>query len=187
MSISSQVVLSKIFKNPEDDLALFEDLEVLEFYEDEKERVYVKTLEHNGKDKVVLTDKKTAPEEIVRQLFLYELLNVYKYPKDRVKLEVDVQFGREIGKKRADVVVYREDMKTPYLMVEVKKPDVKDGLGQLKSYANATGAPILVLTDGKFKITCFALTRISLKIYLICRNLTKLLKMYRKKQSLTTN
>lgn len=151
MSISSQDVLSKIFKNPEDDLALFEDLYVLEFYADEKDRVYVKTLEHNGKDKVVLTDKKTAPEEIVRQLFLYELLNVYKYPKDRVKLEVDVQFGREIGKKRADVVVYREDMKTPYLMVEVKKPDVKDGLGQLKSYANATGAPILVLTDGKLQ------------------------------------
>ena len=151
MSISSQDVLSKIFKNPEDDLALFENLHVLEFYTDEKDRVYVKTLEHNGKDKVVLTDKKTAPEEIVRQLFLYELLNVYKYPKDRVKLEVDVQFGREIGKKRADVVVYREDMKTPYLMVEVKKPDVKDGLGQLKSYANATGAPILVLTDGKLQ------------------------------------
>jgi type I restriction enzyme M protein len=151
MSITSQDVLSKIFKNPEDDLALFEDLHVLEFYTDEKDRVYVKTLEHNGKDKVVLTDKKTAPEEIVRQLFLYELLNVYKYPKDRVKLEVDVQFGREIGKKRADIVVYREDMKTPYLMVEVKKPDVKDGLGQLKSYANATGAPILVLTDGKLQ------------------------------------
>ena len=151
MNISSIDVLSKIFKNPEDDLALFENLHVLEFYADEKDRVYVKTLEHNGKDKVVLTDKKTAPEEIVRQLFLYELLNVYKYPKDRVKLEVDVQFGREIGKKRADVVVYREDMKTPYLMVEVKKPDVKDGLGQLKSYANATGAPILVLTDGKIQ------------------------------------
>ncbi|PIR59776.1 MAG: hypothetical protein COU68_03775, partial [Candidatus Pacebacteria bacterium CG10_big_fil_rev_8_21_14_0_10_45_6] len=97
------------------------------------------------------TDKKAAPEEIVRQLFTYDLLNKYKYPKDRIKLEVDVQFGREIGKKRADIVIYREDMSTPYLMVEVKKPDVKDGLGQLKSYANATGAPILILTDGKLQ------------------------------------
>ncbi|MFA5948463.1 MAG: N-6 DNA methylase [Candidatus Gracilibacteria bacterium] len=151
MNTSSLEILSKIFKNPEDDLALFNDLNILEFYADEKDRVYVKTLEYNGKDKVVFTDKKTAPEEIVRQLFLYELLHTYKYPKDRIKLEVDVQFGREVGKKRADVVVYREDMKTPYLMVEVKKPDVKDGLGQLKSYANATGAPILVLTDGKLQ------------------------------------
>ena len=41
--------------------------------------------------------------------------------------------------------------KGEYLIVEVKKPDVKDGLGQLKSYANATGAPILVLTDGKIQ------------------------------------
>src|SRR3989339_1728593 len=151
MNLSSLQILSKIFKNPEDDLALFDDLGVLEFYEDEKGRVYVKTLEHNGKDKIVLTDKKTAPEEIVRQLFLYDLLNKYKYPKNRAILEVDVQFGREIGKKRADIVIYREDMQTPYLMVEVKKPDVKDGLGQLKSYANAMGAPILVLTDGKIQ------------------------------------
>lgn len=151
MTISAKDILSKIFKNPDDDLALFKNLNVLEFYEDEKSRVYVKTLEYNGKDKIVLTDNKIAPEEIVRQLFLYELLNEYKYPKDRIKLEVDVQFGREIGKKRADIVVYREDMETPYLMVEVKKPDVKDGLGQLKSYANATGAPILILTDGKLQ------------------------------------
>ena len=151
MNLSSLQILSKIFKNPEDDLALFDDLSVLEFYDDEKGRVYVKTFEHNGKDKVVLTDKKSAPEEIVRQLFLYDLLNKYKYPKDRAMLEVDVQFGREIGKKRADIVIYREDMQTPYLMVEVKKPDVKDGLGQLKSYANATGAPILILTDGKLQ------------------------------------
>jgi type I restriction enzyme M protein len=151
MNLSSLQILSKIFKNPEDDLALFDDLSVLKFYDDEKGRVYIKTFEHNGKDKVVLTDKKSAPEEIVRQLFLYDLLNKYKYPKDRAMLEVDVQFGREIGKKRADIVVYREDMQTPYLMVEVKKPDVKDGLGQLKSYANATGAPILILTDGKLQ------------------------------------
>jgi len=144
-------VLSKIFKNPEDDLVLFGDLDVLEFYEDDKKHVLVKTFEHNGKDKVVLSDKKSAPEEIVRQLFAYDILNKYKYPKVRMKLEVDVQFGREVGKKRADIVVYREDMATPYLMVEVKKPNVKDGLGQLKSYANATGAPILILTDGKLQ------------------------------------
>lgn len=150
-NIQSADILSRIFDNPEDDLALFEDLNVLDFYADEKERVLVKSLEYKGKDKIVLTDKKSAPEEIVRQLFLHQLLHQYNYPADRIRLEVDVQFGREVGKKRADIVVYREDMKTPYLMVEVKKPDVKDGLGQLKSYANATGAPILVLTDGKLQ------------------------------------
>jgi hypothetical protein len=50
-------ILSKIFKNPEDDLALFADLDVLEFFEDDKGRVLVKTFEYNGKDKVVLSDK----------------------------------------------------------------------------------------------------------------------------------
>ena len=82
---------------------------------------------------------------------LYKLINYYKYPIERIGVEVDVQFGREVGVKRADIVVYRDDMRSPYLLVEVKKPDVKDGLGQLKSYANATGAPILILTDGKIQ------------------------------------
>lgn len=151
MPTNTTEILSKIFKSPENELALFSDFSVLEFYEDDKGRILVKTFEHDGKDKVVWTDKRTTPEEIVRQLFLYDLIHKYKYPKDRMRLEVDVQFGREVGMKRADIVVYREDMQTPYLMVEVKKPDVKDGLGQLKSYANATGAPILILTDGKLQ------------------------------------
>lgn len=144
-------VLNKIFASPEDDLALFDDLNVLDFYEDEKGRVLVKTIELGGKDKVVFSESKTAPEEIVRQLFAYDLVNKYGYPRDRIRLEVNVQFGREVGKKRADIVIYRDDNETPYLMVEVKKPDVKDGLGQLKSYANATGAPILILADGKLQ------------------------------------
>ena len=143
-------VLSHIFKEPEDDLALFDDLSVVEFYED-KGKIYVKTFEEGGKDKQVWNGTKGAPEEIVRQLFLYNLHVKYGYPKNRMRLEVDVQFGRDVGTKRADIVIYREDMETPYLLVEVKKPDVKDGLGQLKSYANATGAPILILTDGKLQ------------------------------------
>ena len=68
MNLSSLQILSKYSKSGGRSRS-FDDLGVLEFYEDEKGRVYVKTLEHNGKDKIVLTDKKTAPEEIVRQLF----------------------------------------------------------------------------------------------------------------------
>ena len=86
---------------------------------------------------------------------IYKLVNFYKYPLDRIDVEVDVQFGRDIGSKRADIVVYREGGKSEYLIVEVKKPDVKDGLGQLKSYANATGAPMLILTDGKIQNNLF--------------------------------
>ncbi|MFA6306243.1 MAG: N-6 DNA methylase [Patescibacteria group bacterium] len=141
-------IIGKIFRNPDMQygLSVFEGIKpelVLEFSEKDG-KYYLKCLKRN-KNLVA------KPEEIIRQLMVYKLINQYKYPLDRIDVEVDVQFGREVGKKRADIVIYRDDGKTPYLVVEVKKPDVKDGLGQLKSYANATGAPILVLTDGKIQ------------------------------------
>lgn len=141
-------LIGKIFRNPDMQfgLSVFEGIkpeDVLNIFEKEG-KFYIECL----KRKKNLIAK---PEEIIRQLMVYKLINTYKYPIDRLDVEVDVQFGREVGKKRADIVIYREDGRTPYLVVEVKKPDVKDGLGQLKSYANATGAPILVLTDGKIQ------------------------------------
>ncbi|TSC96149.1 MAG: type I restriction-modification system methyltransferase subunit [Parcubacteria group bacterium Athens1014_26] len=150
-------ILKEIFRNPDAQygLAVFSDLkldEVLNIFEKEKGKYYLKCLKRD-KDIVVYNKDKNAgkPEEIVRQLMIYRLTNNYKYPLERIGVEVDVQFGRDISSKRADIVIYREDLQTPYLIIEVKKPDVKDGLGQLKSYANATGAPILVLTDGKIQ------------------------------------
>lgn len=141
-------ILGKIFRNPDMQfgLSVFENThpeEILDISEQEG-KYYFECLKRKKKIQA-------KPEEIVRQLMIERLVNFYKYPLDRIDVEVDVQFGREIGKKRADIVIYREDGKTPYLIVEVKKPDVKDGLGQLKSYANAMGAPILVLTDGKIQ------------------------------------
>ena len=146
------IALGKIFKDPDMQygLSVFEGInfgEALNF--SEKDGKYFLKCLKRGKDIVA------KPEEIVRQLMIYKLVNLYKYPLDRIDVEVDVQFGRDIGSKRADIVVYREDGKTEYLIIEVKKPDVKDGLGQLKSYANATGAPILVLTDGKVQNNLF--------------------------------
>jgi type I restriction enzyme M protein len=88
-----------------------------------------------------------TPEEAVRQLYLGIILNDYKYPADRVELEYAVTFGRE--RKRADIVIFDKDRATaPYIIVELKKPRLKDGKEQLKSYRNATGAPIGVWTNG---------------------------------------
>ena len=42
----------------------------------------------------------------------------------------------------------------PYIIVETKKPLLKDGKEQLKSYTNATGAPIAVWTNGQ-QISCY--------------------------------
>ncbi len=88
------------------------------------------------------------PEELIRQLYAARLLNQYRYPKERVRFEHPVNFGRE--KKRADIVILDRDRPdTPYIIVEVKKPKLQDGKDQLRSYCNATGAPIAVWTNGQ--------------------------------------
>lgn len=92
-------------------------------------------------------DIKLTDEELVRQLYINKLINTYNYPKEKMKLEYSVSFGRE--KKRADIVIFDKLATTsPYIIVELKKPKLKDGKEQLKSYCNATGAPIGVWTNG---------------------------------------
>lgn len=93
-------------------------------------------------------DIRLNPEEIVRQLYLHSLTKDYGYPMARIEVEFGVHFGREV--KRADIVVMDKDRSTiPYIIVELKKPKLKDGKEQLKSYCNATGAPIGVWTNGE--------------------------------------
>ena len=88
------------------------------------------------------------PEELIRQLYATRLVKQYRYPKDRIKFEHLVNFGRE--KKRADIVILDKDRPdTPYIIIEVKKPKLQDGKDQLRSYCNATGAPISVWTNGQ--------------------------------------
>lgn len=90
---------------------------------------------------------KLTPEEIIRQLYLLKLHHDYGYPYERMAVEYSVHFGRE--KKRADIVIFDKDNPNSiYIMVELKKPKLKDGKEQLKSYCNATGAPIGVWTNG---------------------------------------
>lgn len=87
------------------------------------------------------------PEEVVRQLYLMKLLADYNYPKNRIKLEHPINFGREI--KYADIVIFDKDRpNVEYIIVETKKPKLQDGKNQLRSYTNATGAPIAVWTNG---------------------------------------
>lgn len=90
---------------------------------------------------------KLTPEEAVRQLYLMLLTEDLKYPVDRMEIEYSVSFGRE--KKRADIVIF-DPVKTtdPFIVIELKKPKLKDGKEQLKSYCNATGAPIGIWTNG---------------------------------------
>lgn len=87
------------------------------------------------------------PEEVVRQLYLMKLIKEYGYPKKRIALEHPISFGREV--KSADIVIFDKDRPTvEYIIVETKKPKLQDGKNQLRSYTNATGAPIAVWTNG---------------------------------------
>lgn len=91
--------------------------------------------------------KAAKPEEIVRQIFIHQLLHEYSYPKNRIDIERVVYFGsRDSG--LADIVVLHDDLTHPYIIFEVKRPKRTDGLEQLKSYCNAEGAPIGIWSNG---------------------------------------
>ena len=93
-------------------------------------------------------DIRLTPEEVVRQLYAHRLIDEYGYPGSRLAFEFPVFFGRET--KRADIVVRdKDDLNVPYIIVETKKPNAKDGREQLKSYTLATGATMAVWTNGE--------------------------------------
>ena len=65
------------------------------------------------------------PEEKVRASYFVELIEDYKYPKQRIDFEVIIP--RRTPADRADIVVYEGDeLKIPYLVVECKKVYITD-------------------------------------------------------------
>ncbi|MCH5323241.1 MAG: N-6 DNA methylase [Helicobacter sp.] len=101
---------------------------------------------------------KLTPEEIVRQLYLDKLINEYGYKKENIDVEIGLQRGRDKykpkqddkenkdGKERVDILIYQN--KSPYIVVEVKKPKEQDGKKQLESYLRYLNAPLGVLCNG---------------------------------------
>ncbi|GLH58500.1 N-6 DNA methylase [Helicobacter ailurogastricus] len=87
------------------------------------------------------------PEEAIRQLFINWLVQGYGYSIERIRVEYPVNFGRSAN-NRADVVVLDETMQSVYIVVELKSPQFQEGIAQLKSYAHATGAPLLAWCNG---------------------------------------
>lgn len=141
-------IIQTILKDSNYHLALFtaDEIEAL--------RQQIFTKDHRGKEtpfvKCIVRDKdiQIKPEEIVRQLYAARLIREYGYPKKRLAFEYSVNFGRE--KKSADIVIFDKDRSdTSFIIVELKKPKLKDGKNQLRSYCNATGAPIGVWTNGE--------------------------------------
>jgi len=125
-------------------------------FQKEDGRVYVRCLKR-GKDIFIYDqNKKTGkPEEIIRQLWLIKLTDEYKYPLDRIEVEKSVQFGVEVREKSADIVLYKEDKITPYIIFEVKQPNAKKAEEQLKSYLSAEGAEGGVWSNGVQKFILY--------------------------------
>ena len=147
MIYNQKMTLSEILKDSNYKLTQFSE-EKIKFLE---ENIFTKEVKGKFvpyvKCLVRKKDIKLTPEEVVRQLYILVLNQDYGYPIDRMELEYAVSFGRE--KKRADIVIFDKDQTTaPYIMVELKKPKLKDGKEQLKSYCNATGAPIGIWSNG---------------------------------------
>ena len=139
---------NEIIKGSEYDLSLFTEEQI------NKLETAIQTKETKSGTQYFLTcqvrkkEIKLTPEEVVRQLYVLSLIEDYAYPVSRMVLEYEVTFGRE--KKRADIVIFdKVHTETPFIIVELKKPKLKDGKEQLKSYCNATGAPIGVWSNGK--------------------------------------
>jgi type I restriction enzyme M protein len=121
---------------------------------------YLKTLApfHSEKEEVQIyvEDGKANPEEIVRQLWVYKLINYYGYDKSEIALEKPITFGTDTGTKFADIIVYTNNTKTtPKIVLEIKKPKRKDGIEQLRSYLNAEGSPIGVWSNGSDKVILY--------------------------------
>lgn len=155
--LTTEQVIDLIFRDPavKHGLSEFDDLgkkphQVLNIYAKAVEsgrakgevRYYLKCFKR-GIDIQVYSERKSNPEEIVRQLWLYKLHHVYHYPWDHIEVEKDIDFGTITFDKAADIFVYQRDGKTAKIVLEMKRPDRKDGLNQLKSYLNAEGSPVI--------------------------------------------
>jgi type I restriction enzyme M protein len=141
--INGKITLASILKDSSYNLSLFTqgDIKVLE--------AKIKLVKNKPYVDCIIREKEVQlkPEEVIRQLYAVKLISEYGYSKKRIRFEHPVQFGRET--KSADIVVFDKDRPTvEYIIVEVKKPKLKDGKEQLKSYCNATGAPIGVWSNG---------------------------------------
>lgn len=145
--------LNDLFKNTEYDATLFSDAAISHV----EDMIFFKEIKGTNSPyvrcQIRSKEIKLTPEEAVRQLYIYKLVHEYGYPASRLQLETPIHFGREI--KRADITIMDKDRPTvAYIIVELKKPKLSDGKEQLKSYCNATGAPIGVWTNGE-QISCY--------------------------------
>jgi type I restriction enzyme M protein len=107
----------------------------------------------------VVTEKPKPPQskedhsekEIEEQIVIPFLRDYLGYDVDLMRRQFPVRFGGISGTKYADLVffVVVNDVKKPYLVVEVKKPETQLDVGQAESYAQQIKADYFTATDGE--------------------------------------
>ena len=138
--------LQKIFSVPgvKHGLSLFnsDEINAIERLIIEQEGKYFIKCQIKNRNKIA------KPEEIVRQLWIYRLVNEYNYPKERISLKKTINFASQIESQAVDIVVFEEDLKHYYILFEIKKPYRTAGLKQLKKYCNTEVASIGIWSNG---------------------------------------
>jgi type I restriction enzyme M protein len=96
------------------------------------------------------------PEEIVRASFYVKLIDKYKYPENRIDLEVEVP--RRKPSDFADIVIYEDDArKQPYIVVECKKEgisqsEINQAIEQVFGNANSLRGKFAIMVAGSVEI-----------------------------------
>ncbi|MCK6693153.1 MAG: type I restriction enzyme HsdR N-terminal domain-containing protein [Thermoanaerobaculia bacterium] len=95
-----------------------------------------------------------TPEELLRQLVLLYLLEVKKYPSNRIRVEIGLLLNER--PKRCDLVVFDAGL-DPWLVVECKSPKVpltQATFEQVARYNLQFKAPFLAVTNGLATFSC---------------------------------
>ena len=104
------------------------------------------------KDYITGKSLKNTKNERRRQDIEKRLVEIWRYPKELIDIEVAIQRERQsLG--RADIVVFTRESKNPntdaYIIVEVKKESRKEGLAQLENYIKSTTAKFGIWYNGR--------------------------------------
>ena len=105
-------------------------------------------------DPIRRKDVALIPEELLRQLVLLYLLEVKKYPANRIRVEAG--FTLNGLQKRSDIIVFDSAVK-PWLLVECKSPKVpltQATFEQAARYNLRWQAPFLAVTNGLATFCC---------------------------------
>lgn len=106
----------------------------------------------------VLINERDLPEGKVRLSWVKRLISEYGFQARQLDINVAAGVGREAGKKgtpvRADLVAYRDAEKLkPFVVVETKAPNKKQGVAQAESYSRNLGAEFHLWSDGNYDLS----------------------------------